>query len=130
MNNTVVAIFDEYGQAQQAMNALFNEGFTHSDVKLSPAEESPQLREEFLRSRTTASTASTDSRWGIGDFFRSLFGTDQHSDDAGVYSEAVRRGSYMLSVDAGDQDEADRAADITKSGERRRGSCRIYRRFS
>ncbi len=109
MNNTVVAIFDEYGQAQQAMNALFNEGFTHSDVKLSPAEENPQMREQFLRSRTTSDAGSS---WGIGDFFRSLFGTDQHSDDAGVYSEAVRRGSYMLSVDAGDQDEADRAADI------------------
>ena len=109
MNNTVVAIFDEYGQAQQAMNALFNEGFTHSDVKLSPAEENPQMREQFLRSRATSDAGSS---WGIGDFFRSLFSTDQHSDDAGVYSEAVRRGSYMLSVDAGDQDEADRAADI------------------
>lgn len=109
MNTTVVAIFDEYGQAQQAMNALFNEGFTHSNVKLSPAEENPQVREQFLRSRQSAGTGSG---WGIGDFFRSLFGTDQHGDDAGVYSEAVRRGSYMLSVDAADEDEADRAADI------------------
>ena len=109
MNNTVVAIFDEYGQAQQAMNALFNEGFTHSDVKLSPAEENPQVREQFLRSRETSAAGSS---WGIGDFFRSLFGTDQHSDDAGAYSEAVRRGSYMLSVDASDEDEANRAADI------------------
>ncbi len=109
MNNTVVAIFDEYGQAQQAMNALFNEGFTHSDVKLSPAEENPQMREQFLRSLPISTAGGSG---GSGDFFVPLFGTDQHSDDAGVYSEAVRRGSYMLSVDAGDQDEADRAADI------------------
>ena len=113
MNNTVVAVFDEYGQAQQAMNALFNEGFTHSNVKLSPAEENTEMREKFLRSRQAADTsAATGSGWGIGDFFRSLFGSDQHTDDAGVYSEAVRRGSYMLSVDAGTEDEADRAADI------------------
>ncbi len=111
MNPTVVAIFDEYGQAQQAMNALFNEGFTHSHVKLSPAEENPHAREQFLRSQQTATT-ETESGWGIGDFFRSLFGADQHGDDAGLYAEAVRRGSYMLSVDAGDEDEADRAADI------------------
>lgn len=109
MNPTVVAVFDDYGQAQQAMNALFNEGFTHSDVKLSPAEDNLQAREQFLRSRQGTANEST---WGIGDFFRALFGTDQHSDDAGIYSEAVRRGAYMLSVDAGDDDEADRAADI------------------
>ncbi len=108
MNNTVVAVFDEYGQAQQAMNALFNEGFTQSDVKLSPAEDTSGAREQFLRSRSE----DTGSSWGIGDFFRSLFGSDQHGDDAGVYSEAVRRGSYMLSVDASTEDEADRAADI------------------
>lgn len=109
MNNTVVAIFDDYGQAQQAMNALFNEGFTQSDVKLSPPEESPRFREQFLRSRQPVETASS---WGIGDFFRSLFGADQHSEDAGMYSEAVRRGSYMLSVDTSSKDEADRAVDI------------------
>lgn len=111
MNNTVVAIFDEYGQAQQAMNALFNEGFTHSNVKLSPAEENPGAREQFLRSREISTTGS---HWGIGDFFRSLFGADQHGDDAGLYAEAVRRGSYMLSIDANDEDEADRAADIVQ----------------
>ena len=109
MNHTVVAIFDEYGHAQQAMNALFNEGFTHSRVKLSPAEENPQAREQFLRSQPTPASGGG---WSIGDFFRSLFGADQHGDDAGVYSEAVRRGSYMISVDASDEDEADRAADI------------------
>ena len=111
MNNTVVAIFDEYGQAQQAMNALFNEGFTHSNVKLSPPEENPGAREQFLRSREISTTGS---HWGIGDFFRSLFGADQHGDDAGLYAEAVRRGSYMLSIDANDEDEADRAADIVQ----------------
>ena len=109
MNNTVVAIYDEYGQAQQAMNALFNEGFTQSDVKLSPSQENTESRQQFLRTHQTGATAGG---WSIGDFFRSLFGTDQHSDDAGIYSEAVRRGAYMLSVDAANTDEADRAADI------------------
>ena len=109
MNNTVVAIYDEYGQAQQAMNALFNEGFTQSNVKLSPSQENTESRQQFLR---TPQTGASGGGWSIGDFFRSLFGTDQHSDDAGLYSEAVRRGAYMLSVDAANADEADRAADI------------------
>lgn len=110
MNNTVVAVFDDYADAQGALNALYKEGgFTQADVKLSPAEESTEARQQALRSQQT--TADTGG-WSIGDFFRSLFGSDQHSDDAGVYAEAVRRGSYMLSVDAQTEEQAERAADI------------------
>lgn len=112
MTDTVVAVFDEYGQAQSAMHALFNAGFTHSTVKLSPADERTTTRQEALRSRQ----ASTDesSGWSIGDFFRSLFGTDQdqHGDDAGLYAEAMRRGSYLLAVEADSVQEAHRAADM------------------
>lgn len=109
MNNTVVAVFDDYGDAQSALNALYQEGgFTQADVKLSPSEASTEARQNALRSQKTA----TDTGWSVGDFFRSLFGSDQHSDDAGMYSEAVRRGSYMLSVDAQTEEQAERAADI------------------
>ncbi len=108
MNHTVAAIFDSYGEAQSAMNALFNEGFTRADVKLSPAEETSEARQQALSEQAS----DKHEGWGIGDFFRSLFSSDQHSDDAGMYSEAVRRGSYLLSVDASTEDQADRAADI------------------
>ncbi len=110
MNNTVVAVFDDYGDAQSALNALYQEGgFTQADVKLSPPEATTEARQQALRSQQT--TADSGG-WGIGDFFRSLFGSDQHSDDAGIYAEAVRRGSYMLSVDAQSEEQAERAADI------------------
>ncbi len=110
MNQTVVAVFDEYGEAQSAVNALYQEGgFTRADVKLSPAEETNEARTHALRTQTT----DTDTGgWSIGDFFKSLFSSDQHGDDAGVYSEAVRRGSYLVSVDAPTEAQADRAADI------------------
>lgn len=109
MNNTVVAVFDEYGDAQSAMNALFTDGgFTRADVKLSPADETGEGRISALRSQDTSESGG----WSIGGFFKSLFGSDQHTDDAGVYSEAVRRGSYMVSVDAKNEEQADRAADI------------------
>lgn len=112
MTDTVVAVFDEYGQAQSAMHALFNEGFTHSAVKLSPADERTTTRQTALQTRQ--STTEPGSGWSIGDFFRSLFGTDQdqHGDDAGLYAEAMRRGSYLLTVDADSVQEAHRAADI------------------
>lgn len=110
MNNTVVAVYDEYGDAQSAMNALFSEGgFTQSDVKLSPSEDTTEGRRQALRAQQDTSDSGG---WSIGGFFSSLFGNDQYSDDAGMYSEAVRRGSYMISVDAQTEEQADRAADI------------------
>ena len=108
MSNTVAAIFDSYGDTQSAMNALFSEGFTRADVKLSPADETTEARQQALRERPAAAKEG----WGIGDFFRTLFGSDQGGDDAGMYSEALRRGAYLLSVDATSQEQADRAADI------------------
>lgn len=110
MNNTVVAVFDNFGDAQRAMDALYKEGgFSQADVKLSPSQETAEARSYALRS---TEPAQAGSGWSIGDFFHSLFGSDQHSDDAGVYSEAVRRGSYMLSVDAQTEAQAQNAADI------------------
>lgn len=110
MNQTVVAVIDEYGDAQSAMNALYQEGgFTRADVTLSPSEETPEARRQTLR--TQPADADTGG-WSIGDFFKSLFGRDQYGDDAGIYSEAVRRGSYMIRVDAQTKEQADRAAEI------------------
>lgn len=114
MNQTVVAVFDEYGDAQSAVNALYQEGgFTRADVKLSPAEDTDDARRQSLRTQAKNDANAADTGgWSIGDFFKSLFGTDQHGDDAGVYAEAVRRGAYMVSVDAPTEAQADRAADI------------------
>lgn len=111
MTHTVIAIFDEYGQAQSAMHALFNEGFTHSDVKLSPAQDSPEARQAALQG-TQQSQAESSSGSTIGNFFRSLFGSDQHANDADLYSEAMRRGSYLVTVDAASDEQGDRAAEI------------------
>ncbi len=110
MDNTVVAVFDEYGHAQNAVNALYAEGgFSQADVKLSPAEDTSEGRQQALRSQQDTSDSGG---WSIGGFFSSLFGSDQHGSDAGVYSEAVRRGSYLVTVYADSEDQADRAADI------------------
>ncbi len=112
MNQTVIAVFDRYADAQNAVNALYQQGgFTQADVKLSPAEETTQARQQALR---TPAATTEPTGWGIGDFFRSLFGSDQHNDDAGLYAEAVRRGSYLLSVEAANAGQAGRAAEILK----------------
>ena len=109
MNQTVVALYDEFGDAQSAVDALYQSGFTRADVKLSPAEDTHAARKASLHAQP-ADVHTTS--WSIGDFFKSLFNRDQYSDDAGMYAEAMRRGAYMVSVDVGTDDQAARAADI------------------
>lgn len=102
MENTVVGVYDSYAQAQNAMNELLSAGFSRSDVQLSPDTE-----------RATGSNSDdTKGGSGIGNFFRSLFGMDEERDTRDVYSEAVRRGSCVLTVTASSDDMLDRATDI------------------
>jgi uncharacterized protein (TIGR02271 family) len=110
MTQTVVGVFDDYTQAQRALSELTSSGFDIENVKLDPQEENTEARQRALR----GDDDNTDDGGGIMGFFRSLFGTDdgdttRHAD---VYSEAVRRGSYMLTVHADSDDQADRACDI------------------
>jgi uncharacterized protein (TIGR02271 family) len=99
---SVVGVYDDYSDAQGAMQALLSAGFNRDDVQLSPESEP-----------STAATDTTTSREsGIGGFFRSLFGTDEHKAHHDVYAESVRRGSYVLSVDTDSDEQADRASDV------------------
>lgn len=104
--HSVVGVYDNYADAEAAVQALAAGGFPRPNIQLSPQTDAGGT--------TTTSTAASDqkeSAGGIGGFFRSLFGSDQnkHHD---TYAESVRRGSYVLTVEARDDDEADRAADI------------------
>lgn len=107
MANTVVGVYDSYAQAQNAMNELLACGFSRDEVQLSP---------ESDRSTTaqTSTTTTHDQHGGSGimNFFRSLFGTDEDRTDRDIYSEAVRRGSCVLTVYADSEEQGDQAADI------------------
>jgi uncharacterized protein (TIGR02271 family) len=111
MANTVIGVYDDYSQAQKATDELLKSGFSQSEVRLSPAQNSPEARQAALRASERTDDQS-DQGWSIGNFFSSLFGTDDSRDHADLYSEAVRRGSYLLTVDADSDSEEDRAADI------------------
>jgi uncharacterized protein (TIGR02271 family) len=105
MENTVVGVYDSYSQAQRAMNELLASGFSQSNVQMNPEQES---------SATAAGSAPAghDSGHGIGHFFRSLFGMDDKTEHHDIYSEAVRRGSCVLMVDADSDDERVRAMEV------------------
>lgn len=104
MENTVVGVYDNYAQAESAMNELLAAGFSRSDIQLKP--------ESGTVDRSTVGKTDDKGESGIGHFFRSLFGLEEHREEHGVYSEAVRRGSCVLSVNAASDELRDRATDI------------------
>jgi len=107
MENTVVGVYDSYAQAQNVMNELLACGFSRDEIQLS--------QEGSDRTSTaTDTTGSQDSGSGIGHFFRSLFGMEddedrQHHD---IYAEATRRGSCVVTVNADDEQERERAIEV------------------
>jgi uncharacterized protein (TIGR02271 family) len=112
MQHTLVAVFDNRADAQKAMDELLGSGFKQPEVRLSEGE--PAAAGSPSSSATTPSTRDDGSAVsGIKNFFSDLFGSDR-GDQAQVYSEAVNRGHYVLTVVAPDQPEVERAADLVE----------------
>jgi len=111
MANTIIGVFDDYANAQNALSALLQTGLARSNITLTPSDESYSSRQSVLR--RGASDEDETEGWNIGHFFRSLFGTgdnvNKHTD---IYSEAIRRGSYLLSVDVDSQEQHDRTLEV------------------
>jgi len=104
MENTVVAVYDTYAHAQNAMNELLSAGFRSGDVRLSS--------DNSVSDASVGDSTRSDTGSGIGNFFRSLFGMEEHREQHDVYSEAVRRGHCVLTLDVDSDDAHDRAIDI------------------
>src|ERR1700738_2387811 len=99
MENTVVGVYDDKSQAQDAMNELLASGFSRGSVQMNP---------EYMPT-AAGTTVPADKGHGIGHFFRKLFGIDDADNSHEVYSEAVRRGSAVLVVAVDTDDQSDRA---------------------
>jgi uncharacterized protein (TIGR02271 family) len=89
MNQTVVGIFDDPSDAQDAVQQLLMHGFTRADIDIS-INESEQNDEK------------------ISGFFTSLFGTGKSK----PYAEAARQSGAIVTVHVGSEDEAMEAAEI------------------
>lgn len=120
---TVIGVFDDRSSAERAVTRLTETGFDRSDVHLEPAGAAATGTSTSTSTRLDSSgterRADGDDKGmmeSIGDFFANLFGSgvdsDPHRAHAGRYSEAVRRGSHVVVVDADDEDDAERAADV------------------
>jgi uncharacterized protein (TIGR02271 family) len=100
MQKTLVAVFDQQSEARQALDALSLGGFPSNKARLTSS--------DSTAGGAPSSRAEHDESLGekVAHFFG--FGGQHES----TYSEAVRRGSCVLMVDAVDDNEAERASDI------------------
>ncbi|NEX60377.1 YsnF/AvaK domain-containing protein [Noviherbaspirillum sp. 17J57-3] len=127
--HAVVGVYDNASDAQSAVQALESAGIPRSSIELNTdatgtyGATDTTLGTAASASRTSATTRLDDSTTvdgqhergsGIGNFFRSLFGMDDdvRREDHDVYNESLRRGSQVLTVEARDDDEAERITDI------------------
>ena len=110
--HTVIAAFDDRQDAQRALERLIESGFSRDMVHL-------QARDDAWSDSTERTDRTADEPHGFFDgirrFFADLFGADEAEGDSGRYAETIRRGGTVLIVDAGDEQEADRARGMLSS---------------
>lgn len=109
MDQTVIGVFDTFDHAERAKQQLIARGFSASDVQVRA--HGADLAETGSSTTTTRTTTTSDDDVGFMDsvrnFFADLFGPD--ADDAGHYSEAIRRGGAVVAVTVSDESRIDSA---------------------
>jgi len=97
MAQTVVGIFNNASEAQNAVDKLLSDGFSHSNVDVSSAQTSSYVTRN----------ADDDNESGIAKFFRNLFGDNDNEHER--YTRAASRGT-VVTVHVQTDDEARRAS--------------------
>jgi hypothetical protein len=101
MHHTLVAVFDDFGEAQRARSDLVSSGFQEQEIHL-----------DTTQGGTAPPRASSEES-SIGHFFRSLIGKDENANEAEEYERAMQLGKTVLSLDA-DEAQDERAIEILK----------------
>jgi len=113
---TVVGVFDTTEDAENARELLLDSGFSASEimVQANPAAQAGDYQ-STTDSTITGTPRSSNTKHddegflsGVGRFFSDLFGSDD-KDQAGHYSEAVRRGSTVVAVTVDDDARVEQA---------------------
>ncbi|GGM18415.1 YsnF/AvaK domain-containing protein [Pseudomonas asuensis] len=113
MQHTLVAAFDRYNEAELVKRELMAKGVSQTNIQIAAANEAG------VTEGTTDTSLRSDTHDGsmsekVGHFFRSVFGSDdtEHSRYGETYSEAVRRGSTVVTVTVNDDAQVPVVEDI------------------
>ncbi|UVF20698.1 YsnF/AvaK domain-containing protein [Microvirga terrae] len=91
----VTAFFDSRSDAEQAISRLHAAGIARDSIRLTPGDE------DAGTSRGTDTQSFPEASVGLWDSLRDLFLPDE---DRHTYAEGLRRGGYLISVNAADAD--------------------------
>lgn len=105
MQHTLAAVFDKQNQAEEALEDLVALGLPRDEVHLSQSTDVSQTQAAASETTTGEKTFGT----GFRSFFTDVFSSLRGEDDAALYSEAVRRGNYVLTVTVPEDDLVDPA---------------------
>jgi uncharacterized protein (TIGR02271 family) len=105
MHRTLVGVYDSQARAQQVREELLTRGFGDDEVQVSIGDTEIDVEE-------TSRAQGGDEPGGIVGFFRSLFGGEDDETYVNRYSDAVRRGSAVVTVDADSDDQLEEAQQI------------------
>src|SRR5215203_138575 len=97
MASTIVGMFDDGSRARAAATDLAGLGVSDSNITVTQSD--PQ--NVYTAYQGTASS-SDKVGGGISGFFKSLFGGDVNDDDTSLYSEALRRGTTVVTASVED----------------------------
>jgi uncharacterized protein (TIGR02271 family) len=106
MTQSIVGLFNSFTEANAAKQTLVQQGFSGSDIVVSAHE--GDMPATNTRDQTSFRQTQSGGGFmaGVEHFFFNLFGgTD--NDDAGHYSEAVRRGGAVVAVTVDDASQVD-----------------------
>lgn len=115
---TVIGAFDDRQSAQATVDTLLQQGIPRTSIDVQSTPDTLDSTASSVPRRETGGTAGRDGGdegffAGVRHFFSSLFGNEEDA-QVGLYSEAIRRGSTIVVVDAVDESQADRAAQLMR----------------
>ncbi len=109
MAQTVIGMFDDSTEAQQAVEKLVSSGISRDRIDVSDQSSSSSSSYSSSGSGSTNRDDDHDDN-AITRFFKNLFGDDD--DDANRYSKVASSAKCIVTVHAQSSDEAEDAADI------------------
>ena len=112
MQRTLIAVFDNRGDAQSAIEELVSAGFSRQQIRLSEGDPAGGAS-AITGDKTPDTSTGTGLVDSIKNFLGTMFGTD-NSEHVQKYSDAVTRGHHVLTLTAADEPEVERAADIVE----------------
>ena len=106
MAKTIVGVFDDATQAQNAVRDLQTAGVSPSHIRLTS-------NSEATSNASSTSGSQSDTGWTskIANFFGSMFEDESDKQHAHTYAEAWRRGHYLVVADV-EAPQVDRAVEI------------------